>query len=286
MRARPQRAVPPLARGLEPRLHGVRPAAGPFARPVARTGRRHRDGPGTPRERRPAGPDQLRHGPVHADPRPIARAPRARPRGLRSGAIQLPGHRRPLARGHVPHRRRRPAVERGPRLRAAPDPPPGRPARPVAGPARAVPERPRDDGHRGDGRGVSPSRRPQGRDPPGHRARGGALRADARRGDDPPRRGTGLARHDRAGHRATTRGPAGRRAAARRRPRVPPPRHLRLPGRPDRRARRRVRGRRRPARVRAGPGRTARPLTLRPEGRVVEARRAGIPVRRHPGSGR
>ena len=84
-------------------------------------------------------PVELRHRPVHADPRPDARAARPRPGGVRGRAVQLPGHRRPLPRGHVPHRRRRPAVERGPRLRPAPDPPPGGPPRAAARPPRAVP---------------------------------------------------------------------------------------------------------------------------------------------------
>ena len=39
-----------------------------------------------------------------ADPRPDARAARPRPGRVRGGALQLPGHRRPLARGHVPRR--------------------------------------------------------------------------------------------------------------------------------------------------------------------------------------
>ena len=38
------------------------------------------------------------------DPRADARAARARPGCVRAGAVQLPGHRRPLARRHVPHR--------------------------------------------------------------------------------------------------------------------------------------------------------------------------------------
>ena len=53
---------------------------------------------------------ELRHGPVRADPRPDARAAGPRPGRVRGGALQLPGHRRPLARGDVPRRRRRAAV--------------------------------------------------------------------------------------------------------------------------------------------------------------------------------
>ena len=90
------------------------------SRAVAVHERRHRDGPRAPGQRPPAGPDQLRHRPVHADPCPDARAPRPRPGRVRGRAVQLPGHRRPLAGRHVPHRRRRAAVERGPRLRPAP----------------------------------------------------------------------------------------------------------------------------------------------------------------------
>ena len=84
----------------------------------------------------------------------------------------------------------------------------------------------------------------------GHRARGGAVRADARR------------RHEAARGGARRRSPTtdrvvGRRAedlparcaAAPRRRRVPAPRHVRLPDRPDRRAGGRVRRRRRPRRA-------------------------------------
>ena len=61
--------LPALARDLEPRLHGVRPAAGRAARAAAVQERRHRHGPRAPGERRAGRADQLRHGPVHADPR-------------------------------------------------------------------------------------------------------------------------------------------------------------------------------------------------------------------------
>ena len=74
--------LPALARDLEPRVHGVRPAARrPGAAAVHQ--RRHRDGPRAPGQRPPAGPDQLRHRPVHADPRPDARAARPRPGRVR-----------------------------------------------------------------------------------------------------------------------------------------------------------------------------------------------------------
>ena len=62
------RELPALARDLEPRVHGVRPAAGRTGAAAVQE-RRHRHGPRAPGQRPPAGPDQLRHGPVHADPR-------------------------------------------------------------------------------------------------------------------------------------------------------------------------------------------------------------------------
>ena len=78
--------------------------------PLPAPGRRHGHGPRAAGERPPAGPDQLRHRPVRSDPRPDAGAARPRSRGVRGRALQLPGHRRPLAGRDVPHRRRRPAV--------------------------------------------------------------------------------------------------------------------------------------------------------------------------------
>ncbi|HEX5148678.1 MAG TPA: alanine--tRNA ligase-related protein, partial [Candidatus Limnocylindrales bacterium] len=76
VRSGPFGDLPALARDLEPGVHGVRPASGrPGAAAVHQ--RRHRDGSRAARQRPPAGPDQLRHGPVHPDPRPDARADRA-----------------------------------------------------------------------------------------------------------------------------------------------------------------------------------------------------------------
>ena len=159
VRPGPQRALPALARGLEPRVHGVRAPPGPLADAAAGAGRGHGPGPRAGRERRAGRGEQLRHRPVRPDPRPDARAAGPRSRGLRGGALQLPGDRGPLARGDVPRGRRGPALERGPGLRPAPDPPPGGPPRPAARADRAVPRRDGQGRHRDDGRRVPPPRR-------------------------------------------------------------------------------------------------------------------------------
>ncbi len=119
LRPGPLGDVPALARDLEPRVHAVRAPPGSVAHAAARAGRRHGHGPGAADERRPAGAIELRHRPLRRDPRADARAVRARPGRVRGRALQLPGHRRPLAGDHVPARGRRPALERGARLRRA-----------------------------------------------------------------------------------------------------------------------------------------------------------------------
>ena len=89
------------------------------ARSAAAALDRHRHGAGAHR-RHPAGQArQLRHRPVR---RPDPRHRRADRRRSDGAAESLaPRHRRSSARVVVPDRRRRAAVERGPRLRAAPD---------------------------------------------------------------------------------------------------------------------------------------------------------------------
>ena len=210
------------------------------------------------------------------------------PGRLRGRALQLPGHRRPLARGHVPHRRRRPAVERGPRLRPAPDPAPRRPPRPAARPARAVHGRDGRGRHRGHGRGLPAPRRAARRDPrPSSPAR---RRSSRGRSTPAPASSRPRSRALTDAERVVGRRPEDLPADAPQlagRPRLPAPRHVRLPDRPDRRARRRVRRRRRPGRVRAGARRAARPEPVRARRpQLVEARRAGRAVRRDPGARR
>ena len=172
------------------------------------------------------------------------------PDAFESRALQLPGHRRPLARGHVPHRRRRPAVERGPRLRPARSSCAARSATAgcSVGASRSWPRPPRSSS-RSWARPTRTSSSGATRSSPRSRAR---RRQFARTLDA----GTGqleealqaLTDAERS-RRASAGGPAGRCAPARRRGRVPAPRHVRLPDRPDRRAGRRVRRRRRPRRA-------------------------------------
>ncbi len=287
VRARPPRALPALARDLEPGVHGVRPAPR-RPRPAAVHQRRHGHGPRAPGERPAAGPHQLRHGPVHADPRPDARADRPRSRGVRGRALQLPGHRRPFPGGDLPDRRRRPAVQRGTRLRPAPDPAPRGPPWSIARPARAVHGRRRGGRHRGHGRGLSaPGRAPRRRS---------STSSAARRPSSPGRSTPGaklldasirdLAPDARREVGRRLEAVSDRRTDAARRDRLSPARHVRLPVRADRGVPRRVRRPRRPRRVRCVDGRAADAQPVGQEGGAGPARRAGRAVRRDPGAPR
>ena len=90
--------------------------------PAARALRRHRDGPRAHRRGRAGQALQLRHRPLHA--RCSTRSARRAGTQLRrrGGRRRLAARRRrPPARDDLPDRRRRPARQRGPRLRAAQD---------------------------------------------------------------------------------------------------------------------------------------------------------------------
>ena len=229
---------------------------------------------------------ELRHRPVHADPRPDAGAARARPGRVRGGALQLPGHRRPLPGGDVPDRRRRAAVERGPRLRPARILRRARPPRPAARADGAVP-RPAAEVVIDDMADAYPhlvERRD--RDPRGDRAGGGPVRPDARR------------RHAACSRRSWRRWrPASGSSAGGRRTCPPTRRASRrvafrlndtygFPIRPDGRAGGRVRRRRRPGRVRRRARGAAGAKPGRHEGRPARARPSGGAVRGDPGPGR
>ena len=99
-------------------------------------------------------------------------------------------HRRPRPGHHLPHLRRRPAQQRGARLRAAADHAAGRPPREDARLCRtdALPDRGR--GYRSDGRGLPGTPGAGGLHQEGGPGRGGALHRDpGQRPPDPQRRG-------------------------------------------------------------------------------------------------
>ena len=108
-----------------------------------------------------------------------------------AGDEGAPRPRRPRPRDVVPDRRRRHAVERGPRLHLPPHHPPRRAARPADRPRPRLPARRRSS--RADGRRLSRAARARGRDRARRPARGGALPRDARA------RPEGLRRARRAG---------------------------------------------------------------------------------------
>ena len=114
----PGRGRRPLHRDLEPRLHAVRAGDEGGARAAAASVDRHRHGAGAHRRGAAGRARQLRHRPVpRADPR-LGGGDRRQ--GGRQEPREPPRHRRPSARVELPDRRWRAAVERGPRLCAAP----------------------------------------------------------------------------------------------------------------------------------------------------------------------
>ncbi len=164
------------------------------------------------------------------------------------------GHRRPHPRLRVPDRGRRDALQRGARLRAPKDHPPGHPPRLSARPGRPVLLQAGAVAGRPDGQGLP---RAGGQRGPGH------ARAQAGRGAF---RGDAVDRHGAAG--GGDRQPAVQ--GHPRRDRIQALRHLRLPGGPDRRRGARTRPDRGPARVRGRHGSAARTRPL------------GQPIRRRP----
>ena len=223
-----------LHRDLEPRLHagrGRRSHAGPERAPQQE--HRHR------RQRWSAWPSCCRTWPTRSRPTCCVRSSRSpsRSRGVGCGRRRArrrlaQGDRRARPRDHVPDGRRRPALERGPRLHRAPDAPPRRLARAAA--------RDREGGHAGagraDGRTVRARVPGAGGEPRVRRAGrelgGGSVRRHPAPGDDAVRD------RDREGGRCEA--AAGRRG-------LQAPRHVRLPEGAHERARGRggVRDRRR-----------------------------------------
>ena len=127
---------------LEPRLHPVRPGRRREADAPAEAEHRHGHGAGAPGRRPSGGDEQLRHRPLHrrssASSRRSAAGPTARTRRTTS-----PSASSPTTPGRdLPHRRRRPARQRGARLRPEADPPAG------GAPREAPRLEPRDGIHR------------------------------------------------------------------------------------------------------------------------------------------
>ena len=170
---------------LEPGVHPVQPHRRRRAAAAAGAARGHRHGLRAARGGA-AVHGQLRHRRVHAADGPHRRSGRAalrRRRGRTAGGV--PGGGRPHAHVEFLDRRWRAALQRGPRLRAAPPAAPRRPLRAPAGHGRAVRAPAGADGGR-DIRGAVPGGGGPGRlHRRGDQGRGGELRAHprARAGD-------------------------------------------------------------------------------------------------------
>ena len=237
-------ALRPLPRVLEPRLHGVRAASGRDADAAAEAEHRHGDGARAAGGDRPgrAEPLRLRDRRLPGDHGLGRGRERRRVRRLGRGDEGAPRPRRPRPRDDVPRRRRRHAVERGPRLRAAPDHPPRRPAGAHDRPRRALGDQRRR--RRADGPVVPGAARAPRADPGRAPRRGGALHRDARARDEAVRGGRRERRDLRQG-------------------RLRPDRDLRLPVRADDRAGARARDSGRRGRLPRADGGAPRGLARR-----------------------
>ncbi len=243
----------PLRRDLEPGLHAVRARRGRHDDAAAQTLGRYRHGARAHRRGHAGSAFQLRHRPVQ-EPDPCRRQAR---RDLGADLELAARDRRSHPRQHVPHRRRRAALQRRPRLRAAPDHPPRHPSRLQARHPGAVLLQAGHRARAGDGGGV----------PRTHaRPRAGRARAEAGGG---ALRGNPRQRHGAARERDPQ---SARREDDRRRHRLQALRYLRLSRRPDGRHRTRARAQHRSGTLRCGHGGTAAPL---PGGEQVRRRSAG-----------
>ncbi len=170
-----------LRRDLEQRVHGVRARRQGHAHSPARAVDRYRHGPRA-HQRGDAGHDlELRHAAVHAAARCDRQAVRPRLQQVDGADRRVDARRRrSRARVHLPDRRRRGAVERMARLRAAQDHAARDAPRPQARHARALPAHARRRAGARNGRCVS---RAEGR-PRHHRAGHQERRGTVRRGAD------------------------------------------------------------------------------------------------------
>ena len=251
-------ALRPLPRVLEPRLHGVRAASRRNADTVAEAEHRHGDGARAPGGDRPgcAQPLRLRDRRLPGDHGLGRGRERRCVRRLGGGDEGSPRARRPRPRDDVPRRRRRHAVERGPRLRAAPDHPARRPA----------------GAHDRAGRALGDQRRRRRADGPVVPGAAGAPRPDPRRA---PRRGGALHRDARARDEAVRGGRRRRRDLGQ--GRLRPDRDLRLPFRADDRAGARARDPGRRGRLPGADGRAPRGVARRRLAGRERPARAGRP---------
>ena len=266
---RRQRALP---RVLEPRVHAVRPGARDGHADAA-AGQEHRHRPGAQPDggRSSRTSTGLRDRPVRAADASWAASSASARRPTTRALRILADH----SRGDdVPDRRRRRALQRGPRLRPAPGHAPGDPAGP---PPRA------------SSRGFLPALRRASSSSSWAAATPSCVEQRDAIAAWVARRGGGLRPHARAGHEAartssSTRAQATDAEGDRRRGRLPAARHLRLPVRPDARDRRRARAGGRRGRLRGADGRAARAARARaPRGGAGRRTYASAP-RRSPGA--
>ena len=253
-----------VSRDMEPRVHAVQPGRVGDADSAAETEHRYRDGARAACRRGAGGDQQLRHGPVPADPRrdlPAVRRARREVPGPRRGDA---GRRRPRAGHRLPHRRRDRPLQRGARVRAAPDHAPGAAPRQEARVRRPLPPPGRGDRGRGVPGGVPGPRPERVVHRHGGVPGGAAIPRDAGRG---PADGRG-------GVLPHVRGPQD----LPRRGRLQALRHVRVSGGPHRGPVPGAGGRPRFGGVREGDGKTARPVQGLVERR--RGRRAGRPGRR------
>ncbi len=174
----PRRGRRPLHRDLEPGVHAVRADRAGAAGAAAQALDRHRHGARAHHRGAPGPARQLRHRPVPPDHRGERGADR-HARDRRAPALAQ-GDRRSPARLLVPDRRRRHAIERWARLRAAPDHAARDAPRPHAGRQGAADVAPGAGAGRRDGPGVLRAGARGGADHRGAEAGGDALSGHAR----------------------------------------------------------------------------------------------------------
>ena len=188
---RPRVPLRPLHRDLEQRLHGVRSPGGCDAATAARALDRYGHGPRARDRGHPGQALELRHRHLHADPEGDRRpgGPAVRGRGRRPVGRLDARHRGSPARDDLPHRRRRRALERVARLRAAEDHAPRHAPRQETRLHRPRPARARGRARRRDGRRLPGARARPRRHRPRRAQRRGAVRRGPDRRAPPPRGG-------------------------------------------------------------------------------------------------